>query len=52
MPGGRAKRRAGHRHSAAGFLFTAPFMTLFLLVFIAPVAYSAYLSLYREQTRP
>ena len=37
VPGGRAKRRGGARHGTAGFLFTAPFMTLFLLVFIAPL---------------
>ena len=49
VPGGRAKRRAGARHGAAGFLFTAPFMVLFLLVFIAPLVYALYLSLYREQ---
>src|SRR3954469_18172145 len=49
VPGGRAKRRGGARHSAAGFLFTAPFITLFLLVFIAPLAYALYLSLFREQ---
>src|SRR3954468_5297498 len=49
VPGGRAKRRGGAQHSAAGFLFTAPFITLFLLVFIAPLAYALYLSLFREQ---
>src|SRR3954465_15542947 len=49
VPGGRAKRRGGARHSAAGFLFTAPFMALFLLAFIAPLAYALYLSLFREQ---
>src|SRR3954463_14910445 len=49
VPGGRAKRRAGARHGAAGFLFTAPFLTLFLLVFIAPLVYALYLSLFREQ---
>jgi multiple sugar transport system permease protein len=47
MPGGR-RRRAG-RHGLAGFLFTAPFMVLFLAFFIAPLFYALYLSLYREQ---
>jgi multiple sugar transport system permease protein len=45
-PGGRAK---AHRHGFAGFLFTLPFMVLFLAFFIAPLLYAAYLSLYRKQ---
>src|SRR3954449_11944270 len=49
VPGGRTKRRGGARHGTAGFLFTVPFITLFLLVFIAPLAYALYLSLFREQ---
>ena len=49
MPGGRRRKKPATRHGAAGFLFTAPFMVLFLLVFIAPLAYALYLSLYREQ---
>ena len=49
VPGGRAKRKGGAKHGTAGFLFTAPFITLFLLVFIAPLAYALYLSLFREQ---
>ncbi len=32
-----------------GLAFVAPFLVVFLLVFIAPVAYSVYLSLFREQ---
>ena len=48
VPGGRKKKAVGH-HGFAGFLFTAPFMVLFLLVFIAPLAYALYLSLFREQ---
>src|SRR3954464_12600223 len=43
------KRRAGAHHNVAGFLFTAPFMLLFLAFFIAPLIYALYLSLYREQ---
>ena len=46
VPGGRAKV---HRHGLAGFLFTLPFMVLFLAFFIAPLIYAAYLSLYRKQ---
>jgi multiple sugar transport system permease protein len=48
VPGGRKKKPVGH-HGTAGFLFTAPFMALFLLLFIAPLAYALYLSLFREQ---
>ena len=48
IPGGR-KKRSGNRHGVAGFLFTAPFMVLFLALFIAPLVYALYLSLYREQ---
>jgi multiple sugar transport system permease protein len=48
VPGGRRKR-GGSRHSLAGFLFTAPFMLLFLGLFIAPLIYALYLSVYREQ---
>ena len=48
MPGGR-KQKAGNRHGLAGFLFTLPFMVLFLGMFIAPLVYALYLSLYREQ---
>ena len=46
---GARSRKGGARHGTAGFLFTAPFITLFLLVFIAPLAYALYLSLFREQ---
>jgi len=48
VPGGR-RRRPGHKHSVAGFLFTVPFMALFLALFIAPLAYALYLSVFREQ---
>jgi multiple sugar transport system permease protein len=48
IPGGRRKR-SGNRHGFAGFLFTVPFMALFLFAFIAPLIYALYLSLYREQ---
>ena len=48
VPGGR-RRRPGQRHSVAGFLFTVPFMVLFLALFIAPLLYALYLSLFREQ---
>jgi multiple sugar transport system permease protein len=47
VPGGR-RRKAG-RHGMTGFLFTVPFMLLFLAFFIAPLIYALYLSLYRSQ---
>src|SRR3954463_5615876 len=46
---GRGRRKAGTHHGVKGFLFTAPFMVLFLALFIAPLLYALYLSLYREQ---
>jgi len=48
IPGSRRKRRR-QGHGLAGFLFTAPFMVLFLAFFIAPLIYALYLSLYRQQ---
>jgi multiple sugar transport system permease protein len=48
VPGGRRKARR-LSHGLAGFLFTAPFMVLFLAFFIAPLIYALYLSLFREQ---
>src|SRR3954466_2441238 len=48
-PGGRKQKKAGNRHGLAGFLFTLPFILLFLGMFIAPLVYALYLSLYREQ---
>jgi multiple sugar transport system permease protein len=49
IPGGRRKRKALGRHGVAGFVFTLPFMVLFLALFIAPLLYALYLSLFREQ---
>ncbi|MEH0467491.1 sugar ABC transporter permease [Streptomyces sp. B21-097] len=42
--------RGGRRHRrSAGPLFVAPFMLLFLLLFLAPLGYAAHLSLYQER---
>lgn len=41
--------RSRTRSEWKGLAFTAPFLVVFLLVFIAPVVYSLYLSLFREQ---
>jgi len=46
IPGGKRKLK---RHGLAGFMFTLPFMVLFVTLFIAPLIYALYLSLYREQ---
>ncbi|MCJ1709130.1 carbohydrate ABC transporter permease [Microbacterium sp. VKM Ac-2923] len=43
----RRKRRA--RIDDRGWLFVAPFAVVFALVFLAPLVYSIYLSLFREQ---
>ncbi|WP_051159263.1 carbohydrate ABC transporter permease [Agromyces subbeticus] len=41
--------RVRSRSEWKGLAFVVPFLVVFLLVFIAPVAYSVYLSLFREQ---
>lgn len=41
--------RSRERSEWKGFAFVAPFLVVFVLVFIAPVVYSLYLSLFREQ---
>jgi len=46
------KRKSGRKpnqHGAAGFFFTVAFMILFLGLFIAPLIYALYLSLFRQQ---
>ncbi|MFI2635170.1 carbohydrate ABC transporter permease [Streptomyces collinus] len=48
-PPARKPKRAGpHRH-LTGPAFIAPFMVLFLLLFLAPLGYAAYLSLFQER---
>ncbi|WP_310742342.1 sugar ABC transporter permease [Microbispora sp. H13382] len=41
--------RAARRRSWAGWQFVAPFMAVFALVFLAPIAYSLHLSLFRTR---
>jgi multiple sugar transport system permease protein len=48
VPGGRG-RKSLERHGLAGVAFTLPFVGLFLAVFVAPLLYALYLSLFREQ---
>jgi multiple sugar transport system permease protein len=43
-PPGRVRRR-----SWSGWQFIGPFMAVFTLVFVAPIAYSLYLSLFRDR---
>jgi len=45
----RRRARLRSRSEWKGLAFVAPFLIVFLLVFIAPVVYSIYLSLFREQ---
>jgi multiple sugar transport system permease protein len=40
---------AVRRQRSAGPLFVAPFLVLFLLLFLAPLGYAAYLSLFQER---
>lgn len=47
-PAARTSRRASRR-SWAGWWFIGPFMAVFALVFLAPIAYSIYLSVFRNQ---
>ncbi|MFF5897803.1 carbohydrate ABC transporter permease [Streptomyces argenteolus] len=44
-PAGRSRSGRGR----AGWLFVGPFMAVFALVFLAPIAYSLYLSFFRDQ---
>ncbi|AVV44529.1 sugar ABC transporter permease [Streptomyces sp. P3] len=45
----RPGRGGASRRRSAGPLFVAPFMVLFLLLFLAPLGYAAYLSLFQER---
>ena len=45
----KRRRLGGLRHGAAGPLFVAPFMVLFLLMFLTPLGYAAYLSLFQDR---
>ncbi|MFJ1967352.1 carbohydrate ABC transporter permease [Streptomyces sp. NPDC087903] len=45
----RPRRGGTRRRRSAGPLFVAPFMVLFLLLFLAPLGYAAYLSLFQER---
>jgi multiple sugar transport system permease protein len=48
-PAGRGARRKGPSHANSGYLFVLPFLIVFLTMLVLPLAYAAYLSLFREQ---
>ena len=48
-PAGRGIRRKGPNHANSGYLFVLPFILVFLTMLVLPLAYAAYLSLFREQ---
>jgi multiple sugar transport system permease protein len=47
--GSGRRRGGGARTGAAGPLFVAPFLALFLLLFLTPLGYAAYLSLFQHK---
>ena len=49
VPPTHRRRRQGAAQSTAGSLFVAPFVVLFLALFILPLGYAAYLSLFKER---
>ncbi|ROS73331.1 carbohydrate ABC transporter permease [Cellulomonas sp. PhB143] len=49
QPPPRGVRTRRTRRSWTGWKFVGPFMAVFTLVFLAPIAYSVYLSLFRTQ---
>jgi multiple sugar transport system permease protein len=48
-PSRLSRRLYLYRQRWTGWAFVGPFMAVFALVFLAPIAYSVYLSLYRDQ---
>jgi multiple sugar transport system permease protein len=48
-PAGRGIRRKGPNNANSGYLFVLPFILVFLTMLVLPLAYAAYLSLFREQ---
>ncbi|WP_405113959.1 sugar ABC transporter permease [Micromonospora sp. NBC_01405] len=45
----KGRKASGSRRSWVGWQFAGPFMLVFALVFLAPIAYSLYLSVFRTQ---
>ncbi|MFD1149912.1 carbohydrate ABC transporter permease [Saccharothrix hoggarensis] len=48
-PARRARSARRHRVHRRGWLFVSPFLLVFALVFLAPIVYAVWLSLFREQ---
>jgi multiple sugar transport system permease protein len=48
-PPKRGARSKGPSHANSGYLFVLPFLLVFLAMLVLPLAYAAYLSLFREQ---
>jgi len=48
-PPTRLTKPNGPSHANSGYLFVLPFMLVFLTMLVLPLAYAAYLSLFREQ---
>ncbi|MFI5483768.1 carbohydrate ABC transporter permease [Streptomyces rubiginosohelvolus] len=49
VPPSRPRRRPTGRHGLVGWGFAGPFVAVFGLVFLAPIAYAGYLSLFRDR---
>lgn len=43
------RQREASRRAAAGYLFVAPFLVVFVAMLVVPLVYAGYLSLFREQ---
>jgi len=48
-PSQRSRRRSRRNHGNYGYVFGAPFLLCFLLLFVLPLGYAAYLSLFKNQ---
>jgi multiple sugar transport system permease protein len=46
---GRARGKRDSRHGRYGYVFAFPFLACFALLFVAPLGYALYLSLYKNQ---
>ena len=49
VSGSRRARRTTSAHTSVGYLFVAPFLLMFAGLFILPLVYAAYLSLFTER---
>ena len=48
-PSPSSRRRSKRNHGQYGYVFGAPFLLCFLLLFVLPLGYAAYLSLFKNQ---